>query len=515
MTIVETSKGKLRGTDEGGLLVFRGIPFTRPPVGERRFRPPEPVDRWDGIRDALTFGPMSLQTVNERMRDIFGTPKEEPRYDEDCLYLNVWTPGLDDARRPVMVWIHGGAFTIGGGSEPVYDGAALAARDAVIVTINYRLGALGFLCHQSLAEGGNPCANFGILDQIAALEWVRDEIAGFGGDPDNVTIFGESAGAMSVGTLLASPRASGLFRRAILQSGAGHNAITVDKAQRVTNLFEKALGAGELSAEKLRSAPATAILAAQQQVELREYERMQRGQELGLLPFQPVIDGMLLSKLPIESIRDGASRDVPVLTGTTLDEWRLFLGVWPQLLSLDEEAAAYRLAWVVARNDDTVRGREALRAYKQAREERGDPVAALDLFMAAMTDQEFRIPMDRLAVAQAAHGSPVFMYRFDWPSPVANGLIGACHALELPFVFGTYGLAPAFVGGGPEADALAKRMGDAWVAFARSSDPSTPEVRWPRFDPERREVVAFGASGCCVETRPQEPERRFWDGIIP
>ncbi len=224
-------------------MVFRGIPFAQPPVGDLRFRAPLPSQAWDGVREATHAGPMAMQIPLEALDNLFGRPREPRQLDEDCLYLNVWTPGLDGARRPVMVWIHGGGFTSGGGSEPVYSGAALASRDVVVVTINYRLGALGFLYAPDLAdESDSTCANFGILDQIAALEWVRDEIAAFGGDPDNVTIFGESAGGMSVGTLMGSPMAAGLFQKAILQSGAAHNALTVDEASINAAAFAKALG---------------------------------------------------------------------------------------------------------------------------------------------------------------------------------------------------------------------------------------------------------------------------------
>ena len=236
--IAQTTAGQIEGTEENGLCVFRGIPFAAPPIGDLRFKAPRPVEPWNGGREARTFGPISLQAPNE-MLDALLPPADPPQpQSKDCLYLNVWTPGLDDASRPVMVWIHGGAFTIGSGSEEYYNGANLASRgDVVIVTINYRLGALGFLNLPALGE-----TNFGMRDQVAALKWVQANIANFGGDPNNVTIFGESAGGMSVASLMASPEAAGLFQKAIPQSGAGHNALTAEETNATAYKFCEALG---------------------------------------------------------------------------------------------------------------------------------------------------------------------------------------------------------------------------------------------------------------------------------
>jgi para-nitrobenzyl esterase len=512
-TIVETSKGKLQGTEKDGFLVFRGIPFAQPPVGDLRFRAPLPSQPWDGVREATHAGPMAMQIPLEALDALFGRPREPRRLGEDCLYLNVWTPGLEGARRPVMVWIHGGGFTSGGGSEPVYSGAALASRDVVVVTINYRLGALGFLYAPDLADQPDgTCANFGILDQIAALEWVRDEIAAFGGDPNNVTIFGESAGGMSVGTLMGSPMAAGLFQKAILQSGAAHNALTVDEASANAALFAKALGVERLKAGHLRAMPATEIIEGQRTLEAASAKSMRGGEDLGLR-FQPVIDGRVLAKLTIDAIRDGSSKDVPVLIGTNADEWKLFVGMWPRLANISEEETVQRLGWLVAKHEDNKQGLALLQAYRDIRAARGEATDAFEIFCAAQTDRMFRVPADRLAEAQAVHQTKVFMYRFDWRSPIANGFFGACHALELPFVFGTYRLAPQLTGEGPEADALAKAMVDAWVAFARSGDPSTDTLRWPAFDAEHRRTMILGR-GFSVEEMPREAERRYWDGII-
>jgi para-nitrobenzyl esterase len=510
-TIVETSTGKLRGAVEGGLHVFRGISFAKPPTGDLRVRGPQAVEPWDGVRDATRFGPRAMQVPNEALQALLGRPKDQPPIDEDCLYLNVWTPGIDGRRRPAMIWIHGGGFAIGAGSEPLYDGSALASRDVVVATINYRLGPLGFLYLPEFASApGEPCTNFGMLDQVAALQWVRDNIAAFGGDPKNVTIFGESAGAMSVGALMASPLAAGLFHKAILQSGAAHNALTVDDARENAAAFAEALGVNELNAGLLRSLPAEKILGGQAAMEAEDAKRAGR---TVALRFQPVIDGYFLPQAPIEAIRGGLSRDVPVLIGTTLEEWKLFTAMIPALREISEDRAARQIGWLVSRDGDAERGRAILQAYRDARATRGEPDDVYEVYSAAMTDWMFRVRADRLAEAQVGHQPKVFAYRFDWRSPVGNGILGACHALEIPFVFGTQRLVRAFVGGGADADALAKTMGDAWVAFARKGDPSTDSLPWPAFDAVRRRTMILDRE-CRVEELPQEAERRCWDGII-
>jgi para-nitrobenzyl esterase len=511
--IVETSKGRLEGTKKDDLCVFRGIPFARPPVGDLRFRAPRPFDAWSGVRDATSVGSRSMQVPNKLFESLLGRPPKEPPIDEDCLYLNVWTPGTD-GRRPVMVWIHGGGFTIGAGSEPLYNGLFLASRgDVVVVTINYRLGALGFLYMPDFADAeGEACANFGMLDQVAALEWVRDEIAAFGGDPDNVTIFGESAGGMAVGVLLASPRAAGLFRRAILQSGAAHHALSIDQARANTAAFAEALGAEELTAAHLRSIPAEDILRAQASMEASDRERMREGPAAGLR-FQPVIDGHFLPERPIDAIRAGLSKDVSTLIGTTAEEWKLFAAAWPALVKISEDEAARQIGRLIPSDRDGERGRAMLQTYRDARKARGEATEPFEILIAAYTDHMARVPADRVAEAQAAHQRQVFAYRLDWQSPVADGALGACHALDLPFVFGTHRLVPAFAGEGPDADALATTIGDAWLAFARTGDPSTDSLRWPPFDTERRSTMILDRR-CRVEELPREAERRCWDGII-
>ncbi len=291
--IASTSKGRLRGAREGDNLVFRGIPYASPPVGELRFRAPREAPWWQGVRQATEFGPRAMQVTNKALEALLGSPEGQPPMAEDCLYLNVRTPALDGARRPVMVWIHGGGFAVGAGSDPLYHGGALVDRGVVLVTINYRLGPYGFLCVPDFASTSEePFTNFGLLDQIAALRWVRSEIAAFGGDPENVTVFGESAGAMSIGTLLASPLAAGLFDKAILQSGAAHQVLTKEVAAENATAFAEALG-GSSPDVSLRMRPVGDLMEAQAKLAASGGWASRRSAGLELF-YRSVIDGCVI-----------------------------------------------------------------------------------------------------------------------------------------------------------------------------------------------------------------------------
>jgi para-nitrobenzyl esterase len=568
--VVATSRGRLQGVEEQGVVVFRGIPFARAPVGPLRFQPPEPAAPWNGIRDARRFGPAAPQNAAE-MGPLFRLGIGETA--EDCLRLNVWTPAPDGARRPVLVWIHGGAFVLGAGSQLLYDGATLARRgDVVVVTINYRLGALGFL-HLPTRLGGalRATGNEGLLDQIASLEWVRDEIASFGGDPGNVTIFGESAGSMSCATLLAAPRAQGLFHRAILQSGAANYVWPREVAAGVADAFLASLGAE--TPEALLTAPPERMLAAQRRVfvslmlgedhllgdlpparqrligaaflglalarrplggaagaltrglvgllrrrqQARTARSSPRATPDGLaglrargLPFQPVVDGHVLPRPPLEAIQIGLARDVPLLVGTNRDEAKLFFFLDPEAGALDAAGLERRCVEILGSHA----GR-AVAVYRAARQARGESLEAAEVWSAIESDRTMRYPAMRLAEGQRAHQPRTYAYLFTWPSPFMGGLLGACHALELPFVFGTLGhpLLRPFAGKGPAAQVLAERIQDAWLAFARTGDPSHARIgEWPAYDATRRATMVLDRE-CRVELAPREPERAFWDSL--
>jgi para-nitrobenzyl esterase len=492
--VVETKKGKVEGDHGEDLFIFRGMPFARPPVGELRFAPPRPSAPWTGVLRATQFGPAPPQ---EQSTVGFGITETS----EDCLTLNVWTQGLDDARRPVMVWIHGGAFVYGGASQPIYDGARFARRgDVVVVTVQYRLGALGFLYLQDLVGGEIDCgANVGLLDQLLAIAWVRDNIAAFGGDPANVTIFGESAGGMSVGSLLGMPAARGLFHRAISQSGSGRDVLSTDRATEVARTLLSHLDLDPGDARKLLQVPVEALLQAQQRcwVDILRSRRQ--------LAFRPVVDGEVFPAPPAESIAGGMSADVPLLVGTTIDEWRFFGFMDPASYALDE-------AQVIARLDRVTNGSGRVLFDAYAGERPG--ASPSDVWFAIESDRIFRIPSVLLAETQSRHEPQTFSYLFTWPSPIEG--LGACHAIDIPFVFDTLdkpGM-PAFAGDTAEARDLGAKVQDAWTAFAYTGDPGHARLpEWPAFDSARRATMLLGAE-CHVEEDPLGTERRAWDGIL-
>ena len=498
--VVEIATGKLRGLGDRGTLSFRGIPYARPPEGERAFRPPEPADAWPGVRDARRFGPGAPQIVVPvpLVNQLIGVSPE--RQALDCLSLNVWTPALDDGRRPVMVWIHGGAFVLGTGASALYRGARLARRgDVVVVTINYRLGALGFLNHPELRARG-VAANLGIRDQIAALEWVRENIAAFGGDPGRVTIFGESAGGMSVGTLLAAPSARGLFHRAVLQSGAMHNVSSEERATRVAEVFLETLGITSEDVEALRFGELGALQRAQR------IAAMQLGFTGGLLPWQPSVDGDVLPRSALEALEKGEVAQVPTLVGSNRDEFRLFTLFDRASRTLGEGELRARLTRQLGSEEEA---RAAIEAYRGARRGRRSPAR---LWEALMTDRIFTHPAQRAADGLASLGVPVWRYLFSWRPPLLGRQVGASHGLELPFVFGTLrdGIARQTLGVSSGARELSRRMQDAWIAFARSGDPGTSRLpRWPRYATAARETLDFDADSRVVAA-PFAAESAFW-----
>jgi para-nitrobenzyl esterase len=503
-----TRQGRVQGESSRGIDVFRGIPYAAPPVGALRFRSPRPPAAWSGTRDATRFrrsAPQASPVLPLAGRLLGGGG---PGEGEDCLYLNVWTPQSDGRRRPVMVWIHGGAFVMGSGSSPLYSGRRLARRgDTVVVTINYRLGALGGLNLRALRPAADAAgSNQGLRDQMAALAWVRDNIAEFGGDPENVTVFGESAGAMSVGTLLGTPGAQGLFQRAILQSGAGHNVSSREHAAEIAELFLHELGLSARDDDALSRAPLSAILRAQSSVAI------QRSMRQGILAWQPSVDGDVLPAKALEGIAQGVSKSVPVLVGTNADEWNLFLLGDREGRRLDSEGLRRRLERALPGADASGRPRAdaALEAYLRARSGRGRE-SSVRFWVAFQSDRIFHYPATRVADLQLAHQPSVFAYLFTFAPPV----VGACHGLELPFVFGTLRapLLGPLLGWSPSAQALSRAMQDAWIALARTGNPAHEGLPdWPSYDAARRATMRLGRR-CGVVDAPFEDERRFWESL--
>jgi len=478
---VELRDGVVTGTEGDGVVILRGVPYAT----AERFAPPVPATPWDGERAATRFGPIAPQAPGAQFQ------RADLEQDEQCLSLNVWTPAIDGAPRPVLVWIHGGAFRSGSSASPLYEGTALARRgDVVVVSINYRLGALGFLAHPSLAREGDPFGDWGLLDCVEALRWVRDNIAAVGGDPGNVTIFGESAGAAAVALLCVMPAARGLFHRAAVQSGA---PLALDVATATALAEQLAERVGVASVPALREVPVAEVLAAQAQIEATA-ERA----------FVPVIDGITVPLArPLKTLAGGSAAGVALLIGTNVDEWKLWAAADPHSRDLDEDRLRSRLD---ARFREGRAG-DVIEAIRAARAARGEGTAPNDVFYAAETERTFRVPSLRTALAQAGN-APTFAYLFEWGSPAMGGWLGACHGLEIAFVFGNQGRGDlaAFTGAGPEADALAGQMMDAWLAFARTGDPSTPALPWPVYEAATRPTMVLGRT-TRVEIAPRDEER--------
>ncbi len=492
--IAESTKGTVRGLDRDGHLAFLGIPYAQPPIGARRFTAPVPVAPWTGTLDAIAFGDAAPQ--DPFVPASFRATVAES---EDCLSLNVYTPALDDVRRPVLFWIHGGGFSHGSGSQAAYDGGPLAERgDVVVVTINYRVGALGYLYlggHGGDAWGA--AANVGQLDQIAALQWVHDNIERFGGDPDNVTIFGQSAGGVAVSTLLAMPAANVLFHKAIAQSGTANRLGDTTFASAVASQYLERLGIPDADPAKLRAVSTDDLLRAQGP----------RG------PLSPVVDGDSLPDHPLTAVRDGAARHIALMVGTARDEQKLYVA--PDRAEIDDaELERHALGYLPRRAADRVR--EVIAVYRESRRTRGLPATNNDISDAIATASRFRFPATQLAEAQAAHRPATFMYLVDWESPARHGALGACHAIEIPFVFGTVGQTgnDRMSGTGPDAERLAEQMMDAWIAFARTGVPSHDGIGpWPAYDMVDRQTMIFGRE-CGAEPAPFEEERAVWESMI-
>ncbi|MGY6501152.1 MAG: carboxylesterase/lipase family protein [Acidimicrobiales bacterium] len=489
---VQTTHGTLRGVARESHCAFIGVPFAAPPDGPRRFLAPGPLDSWDGARDAVAAGPAAPQ--DPFVPSSFRAQGSES---EDCLYLNVFTPAPDGRRRPVLFWIHGGGFSHGSGTQRHYDGGPLAERgDVVVVTINYRLGALGYLylgAHGGDAWGAAP--NGGQLDQIAALRWVHDNIEAFGGDPDNVTIFGQSAGSAAVCTLVAMPGARGLFAKAIAQSGTANRLGGVDEAAAVTTAYLDRLGITE--PDQVRTADVSAVLQAQGA----------RG------ALRPMVDDDTLPHQPLAAVRSGFAADIPLMVGTARDEQKLYVA--PDRPDIDETELERQVRSQLPRRAADRAG-EAVAVYRDSRRARGLPADNHDIVDAVTTASRFRIPGIGLCEAQAEHQPHTFLYQFDWESPARRGTLGACHGLEIPFVFGSIGRTgdDRMSGTGPDADRLSGQMMDAWIAFARTGDPSHDGIgRWPAYGRDDRHTMVFGRD-TAVQRAPFEEERALWESMI-
>lgn len=474
-----------------GVVAFRAIPYAAPPTGPLRWRPPHPPAEWHVLRAATRIGPAAPQPRGGAL-DSLVPDMGVDAIDEDCLTVDVWTPAVDAAARPVLVWFHGGAFTIGNASLVSYDGARLAANeDVVVVNANYRLGALGFM----LIDHPDATANCGLLDQIAALEWVRDNIAAFGGDPGRVAVFGESAGGGSVLSLLSTTRTEGLFHAAIVQSGATDLMLDRARALEVSRTVAQHAGIDPTDLQAWRSLPVDALLDAQVAAAGSLFATV------GLMPFHPTVDGDVLQHDWLEATRLGISRDVSLLIGTTRDEMALFASFDPTHASLDDERLRARLAKLHPDVD------LLLDAYAEAD---GADVPPPRRWSTVRTDTAMWLPALRIAEAHASHQPDTWMYRFDWRAAAEE--LGACHAIDIPFPFDTIdrGGWDTFVADAVGARRLARAMQAAWAAMARNGAPATDRLpSWPRYQANRRTTMILGPDPH-VEDDPRGPVRAAW-----
>jgi para-nitrobenzyl esterase len=486
--VVETTSGPVAGAVEDGLEVFRGIPYAAPPTGALRWMPPAPPEPWTEVRDATRFGPACPQDPDPHEMTE-GTPTSE-----DCLTLNVWTPSTSGSA-PVMVFIHGGGFTAGSTRDPWYDGASFAERGVVLVTLQYRLGPFGWLDLSGLGPEYATSGDNGLQDQIAALRWVRGNAAAFGGDPSNVTLFGESAGAISISALLGAPSADGLYDRVILESGTAGTVATREWSQRVFRRFVE-FSEVETPSDVLGLSTAQVLDTAR-----RIYDT-----ELSDTAFHPLVDGRILPDLPMHRIASPDGPSVPIIIGTNLDEARYWLYY---ISELDRLPLRFYRPWL----ESLVGGRadEVIADYQEER----PGLDQAQLGMAMSGDVAFRMPAIRMAEALSGRGVPVWMYLATVTSPDLDGRLGAPHAIELPFVFDHLDAAraPEFVGSDPRNASLADTVQRLWVGFATSGVPTAEGAPdWQRYDGVSRTTLILDRE-LLVRDDPYPASRTTWGSM--
>lgn len=510
--IAETSSGRIRGVTIDGVAAFRGVPYGTPTGGANRFLPPSPPVPWAGVRDALDYVGQAPQSrvglpQREELADFSGTADNSPQT-EDCLSLNVWTPSLDSGtKRPVMVWLHGGAFSFGSANSLRLQGMRLCRRgDVVLVTVNQRLNIFG---HLDLSDVGGveyaQSGNAGVLDMLAALRWVRDNVAAFGGDAGNVTIFGESGGGGKVSTLLAMPSARGLFHRAIVQSGASVRLRTRERALQLTDAVLRQLDLSRASFTELQAVPVSQLLAAIepaiQAIGLSRWPLLDR------YPFGPVVDGTLLPRQPFDPDAPSVSADVPLIVGDCTHEASLFLAredaVWHG--ELTEAAMRARIGAVAGVHADRVV------ALYQKLMPGATPAQRL---ITALTDGQFRVRSLMMAERKAAQAAaPVWMYSFAWQTPLFDGRLGAPHAIDVPFTFDTLEFTNA-TDRSAAAHALAATMSGAWANFARTGVPEYASLpAWPVYSAAERATMVLDAD-CRVVRDPGREARALWRDVV-
>lgn len=470
--IAETESGTVAGYQENGVYIYKGIPYAK----AERFMPPQPVAKWEGIRSSRAYGPTCPQGKRAGWyhdESAFAFDWNDGFPDEDCLRVNIWTPGLKDGKkRPVMVWLHGGGYAAGSGQElPSYDGSNLAKNgDVVVVTLNHRLNALGFLDLSAFGDKYAKSGNAGLLDLVAALQWVNKNIASFGGDAQNVTIFGQSGGGGKVSTLLATPSAKGLFHKAIIQSGSMLRTMEATYSRRIGTAVVEELGLKPSQLDQLQTIPYEKLLAAGETAIKKVKEQAEKeGISSFIFGWAPTVDGDVLPAQPFDPQAPAQSKDIPVMIGTTLHEFTMSTYV-PAYRTITKEKAVEILKQKYGeKTDDFLIAFEKAYPYYE-------PKDLLDL------DVIFRpgaVEQARLKAAQ--QGAPVYMYLFTWESPVMNGSLRSTHCMEIPFVFDNVTRHASMTGGSGKAQILAQKMSSAWINFARTGNPNHESL--PQWDP--------------------------------
>lgn len=498
--VAATRSGKVAGYRRRGIFAFKGIPYGDTTGGTNRFLPPRPPVPWSGVRSARSYGPVAPQDKGTgRLNDeeAFLFQWNDSVEGEDCLRVNLWTPGIaDGGKRPVMVWLHGGGFAAGSGNDlPAFDGHNLARRgDVVVVTLNHRLNLLGFLDLSGHGDRFARSGNVGMLDIVAALQWVRDNIAAFGGDPDCVTIFGQSGGGAKVSILMGMPAATGLFHRAIVQSGSFRMGITPEKSRRLTDLLLAELRVPGADPGRLQSVPYADLRRASEAVLAREnkpmgplFDTRRLADNLG---FGPVVDGDVLPASPFGPDAPAMTADVPMIIGTTLNEFATGIN-HPESEAMTMDAVRQRLAAAFPDRADAV-----LAAFRK----RTPDASPFDLW-SRIASARVRISALEQATAKAARrGAPAYLYWFTWQTGVLDGRPRAFHCAEIPFVFANTARCETMTGGGPRALALEARIADAWIAFARTGDPNHAGLpRWQPFTAAAQPTMLLDDSCRLVE----------------
>jgi para-nitrobenzyl esterase len=487
--IAETAFGKIRGVDNNGIKIFKGIPYGASTAGTNRFMPPADPADWSGVRDALTYGHSAPQRDPAAPSPPPGTltisGSSLPAEGEDCLVINVWTPEVGSAgnsgrKRPVMFWCHGGGFATGSGSSPDNDGTNLARRgDVVVVTVNHRLNVLGFANLSEFSPDFAASGDAGMLDIVQALKWVRANISQFGGDPNVVTIFGQSGGGRKVETLLAMPSAKGLFHRAIVESGAAVRVVDRDVAVRDAEQLLAKLGVEKTNVRAVQRLPVEKIMAAYFAV-VKDNPSV----DPSFGGFSPSVDGKILPQHPFYPKASPVSADVPVMIGCTRTEMTLF--------SLNDPAA-------FSLNDADMRGRvkdllgDRAPAIIDLYRKLNPGASPSDLYFLIASDLRYGAPTMFAAQQRASLGkAPVYLYYFTWETPVQGGRLKSPHTMEIPFAFDNVMISSRMTGGGPDAMALADKISDTWIAFARTGDPNTPKLpHWPAYDAKDRATMVI------------------------